>query len=217
MLDIKEFLDVQEHSILAKSECSITIDRTEFRESDITESADTITIPPVFDVFIKEKNDSINVIFPYSEIQLKKTKDIDDNGKIITINYDPEDIIIDQKYVDKTIDLKMVDRILNGRLTSVKEPVAILKLIKEAFPAADIVHIEVIISQMFRDKNGNLSRITGKYDEVWGVQKISKNESWLSAMSYQDINRGIKMGLVTGKDAKMNPVEKVISGKFNEL
>jgi hypothetical protein len=217
MLDPFKHLEVTEHTISAKFDCFIELNLDEYRESDITELPNKYIIPGIFDITVPQFEDIIHIVLPYSEISIMKTNEIEEKGNIIIINYQAGDIIVDQKYVNKELGLEYVDRILNGRLKVVKSPETILKLVHSSFSSSDLVHIEVIISQMFRDSKGNLSRHTGKYDEIWGMQKIAKNESWLSALSYQDFNGGIRKGLVSGKHARMNVLEKVINEEYDSI
>jgi len=217
MLEPIDVLNITEHTIEAKYNCSISLNMEEYRESDITELSDKYIIPSIFDIYIDELEDLTHIVLPYNNININKTNDIEEKGNVTVIKYQAGDTIVDQKFIDTNLDLQYIDRILNGRLKVTKSPETILRLVHSAFAESDLVHIEVIVSQMFRDSKGNLSRLSGKYDEIWGVQKISKNESWLSALSYQDINGGIRKGLISGKNADMNILEKVINEKFDDI
>jgi len=217
MLKIKEHLDIEEHKISTKFACRIILNTSEYRNSEIDELPTQYSIPPIFDIFYPDKNDSVHIVLPYSEIKINKTTQVIEDKKTIIIIYEQGDTIVDQMYVDKSVNLKTVSRIVNGGVKTIKSPETLLELVHNALPAADLVHYEVIVSQMHRDSNGNLSRLSGKYDEIWGVQKIAKNASWKSALTYQDINRGIKNGLVSGKDAENNVLENIIDNKFDDM
>lgn len=217
MLKIRDYLKLEKHKITTKFDCSITIDKSKYKPDEIEELPQQYSIPTIFDIYYPDVNDSVHIVLPYNEIKINKTSTISEDNKHITISYEKDDVIIDQEYVDKSTDLKTVKRIVNGSVKSIKSPETILQLMHNALPASDLVHFEIIVSQMFRDKNENLSRISGKYDELWGAKKIGKNESWKSALSYQDVNSGIKKGLIGGKSTKNNVVEKILDGKFDNI
>ena len=217
MLKIKNCLIVEKHKISTKFDCKITINKTEFKEQEIDELPTQYQIPPIFDIYYPEKKDYVRIVLPYNVIEINKTSKITEDKNNITIEYEQGDTIIDHKFVDKSMDLNQISRILNGGIKVAKSPETILTLIHNGLPASDLVHYEVIISEMFRDSKGNLSRLSGKYDEIWGMKKISKNSSWKSALSYQDFNRGVKNGLVSGKSAEDNVLEKILDNKFDDL
>jgi hypothetical protein len=109
---------------------------------------------------------------------------------------------------------------LNGKLEYIKNPEALVVLLHTALPKSDIVHLEVILSNIFRDNSsGEPARFTGSYSNSTqvGVLQLGKTDSWLSSIAFQNIDQGINRALVSNKPAKMNPIELVLNEQFQSL
>jgi len=82
---------------------------------------------------------------------------------------------------------------------------------------ADMVHFEVLASHLLRDA-GNPSypaRLNPNYNAtVVNLKNIPALESWLSALSFEDPNKAITMGLMYNRDNKESVLEKIVNGKL---
>jgi len=90
--------------------------------------------------------------------------------------------------------------------------------IQDKITGIDLVHIETIVSNMFRDSEDLTlpARITDyRQFEIIGQKKLPYIISWLSGLTFENINRAIKVGLLDGKEAKMDPIEKIAMEQYS--
>ena len=84
-------------------------------------------------------------------------------------------------------------------------------------PQIDLCHIELLISNMLRDSDGNLCRHSGNFKDFiqMGIMNQAKTDSWLSAVAFQNIEQAVNKALVKKENAKMNPIEKIFNQDFD--
>lgn len=219
MLNIFEVLNIDKKEIHTKLNCTITLNKQELKDY-IVEYDNRFEIPGIVDIYFPELEDFTQVITPYKSIGIIKTDDYNESNSEYVINYLPDDKIIFQEYVDTEINLNLLNSMLDGRLKYIKDPETFLNLLTKALPSSDLVHLELILANMFRDnETGEPCRLNGDYTnaEQIGVTKLAKMDSWLSAITFQNVDVGINRALYTGSHAKLNPIEKVLTEEFDDL
>jgi len=209
--------DITTHSIKASVDCHIQLELD--KENPPFESSDLIESSGVLNFFVDSEDIIIPLTYPYP-IKIYKTGDgvsSDINGTKMTIHYKSGSLITDQKQYEKKTDVMTIKSLLTGQAKSIKDPKTITLLLADQIPNADLTHIELIVSTLYRINNGSKpARLTGNYDKAEVINPVTKviNDSWLSAMAFRDINKGIANGLVKGEQAKANPIEKIINQDF---
>jgi hypothetical protein len=222
MLKPEDIFIIGEKNIVAKKNCYINIDKEQYRESDLIEYNNRFVIPPIleFNVATEEegKTDVVYLIFPYSEVNLMKSDNVNDEDENLTIIYYKKgDEVVNAEFINDEFDLKSIARLFQGRAKFINNPATLVNILHSGLKVLDLFYLELVISNMIRDEEGNLCRHTGKFNNatVVGVTEQSKNNSWLSAIAYQNVNAGITKALIKNQDAEMNPVEKIINEKFD--
>jgi len=81
----------------------------------------------------------------------------------------------------------------------------------------DLVHIEVLVSNLIRDK-GNPSypaRLNRHYNPTIGnIKNIPPLESWLSSLEFEQFNKSINTGLLYDRPKSETILEKIVTGNF---
>lgn len=219
MLDPFKYLDIQETEIRAKHKSIIYLDKNDLKEF-LTEYQDRFDIPGVVNIYIPSEENEVALVTPYDVIGVIKSDDYSETREFYQIVYEPGDLIIEQKYVSTETNLKLLSWMLDGKIKYVDSPEALVNLLHLSLPAADLVHLELLYSNIFRDnETGEPARFTGSYKNSHqvGVTKLGQTDSWLSAITFQHIQKGVEKALVHGQDAKMNPIEKVLTEDFKNL
>jgi hypothetical protein len=220
MLQPDEVFDIGKKVIKSKMTCLINIDEKEYDDRTFVDSSDKITLPGILEFYIPEKDDFTQITITYP-VDLIKSSSISKLKHVTTITYDPGEIVITKDYVPTGTDIGLLIRLLRGWVKYVKDPVILLNMLHDIIPDVDMVHLELIVSNMFRqaDDLTMRCRLTGKYDNsiILGQANQPFQDSWASAMSFQYIDKAIKAGLIDGKDAEENPIEKVLHENFKEL
>lgn len=128
--------------------------------------------------------------------------------------------MIKQDYYDDTFNERTVDRLFEGGAKYITNPETLVMTIQDKITGIDLVHIETIVSNMFRDSEDLTmpARLTDyKHVEIIGQKKLPYIISWLSGLTFENINRAVKVGLLDGKEAVMDPIEKTVMERYNEL
>lgn len=211
-----DVLKIEETGIYTKYDCTITIDYDDYN-NEISETKTNYKIPGSVEIYFKELDDHTQVITPYKELYIVKSNDFEDDDNEIVLNYKKDDLIISQEYAEFGGGFGAVKKIVEGSLTYIKTPEGLLSIFHMNLPQVDLVHLELIISNMLRDDDENLCRISGNFKNFnqIGIMKQAKMDSWLSAIAFQNIEHGINRALVKKEDAKMNPIEKILNQDFD--
>ena len=117
--------------------------------------------------------------------------------------------------------VKIIDALFSGK-SPFKSPDHFVQKVYETYKGlgsgADMVHYEVLVSNLLRDR-GNPSypaRLNpDKYDSiVISLNSIPKMESWLQAFAFQDPKDAIMTGLIYQRPTKETILEKLITGNL---
>lgn len=216
MLSPVDVLKINKTEIITKHDCIITINYDEY-DDDVTELKSFYIVPGTIEIYFPSKDDFTQIITPYSDLYVVKSNDYDDDDKNITLNYKENDVIVSQKYTDNNMAFGNIKKIVEGKLLYIKTPEALLNIFHVFIPSIDLCHLELLISNMLRDKDGNLCRHSGNFkdfDQI-GIMNQAKSDSWLSSIAFQNIDQAINKALINKEDAKMNPLEKILNQEFN--
>lgn len=220
MLNPHETLNISETEIKANSRCRVTIDFKEYPEDSIIDSQDFLIIPGIFDIYFPDLDDYCSIILTYP-VKLFKTNSIDDSDdNMIIINYESDETIISQDYYKSGMDMGLLIKLLNGRVKYIKDPKTLLMMIFNIIPSPDLIHTELLISNMLRDPDDNtiLARYSGaKQPEILGVTNQAKIDSALSSIAFRNIDDAVERALIKEQTFKNNPIELILQERFDEL
>lgn len=117
--------------------------------------------------------------------------------------------------------VKMVDGLMSGRQPYKNADHLcrkIYELYKSQGAGCDLVHYEVLVSNILRDKNNPSypARLNPKEYNPTSVSlnSISKLESWLQAFEFQDPNEAITTGLLYPRPTDETILEKLVTNNF---
>jgi len=216
MLKVNEVFDIQKNEMLAKYKCSVLIDQKEYKE--IIETAKYYTLPGILMFYFPEFDDYSQIVLNYN-IDLMKSSDTEIEKKNITINYEKNQTVIHKDYYPDDVDIRMIINLLQGRVKYIKDPIILLNMLRTMLPRVDSVHLELLISNMFRnsDDNSKRCRLTGNYKDnvIIGQTAQPFEDSWESAMMYRNIDKAINKGLINKQPTEENPIEKIANEQFN--
>lgn len=219
MLNPFTVLDITENKIIAKYKCYISVDFKDFDNEEIVNSGERLFIPGMLEVFIPELDDFCPININY-QIYLNKTEQTQETDNFITINYNIGDVMIIGDYVKTAFNIAFLLKLLHGHIKYIKDPQILLQVLHNTFPESDLIHMEIIISNMIRDNlDPNVLaryKIGNKNNQILGVEKQASLDSPLSSMAFKNIDRAIANALVTGKQVKNNPIERVLREDFSQ-
>lgn len=221
MIAIEDVFNVQKNIISSKINCSITIDDRDYNEKILIETSDKFIIPGILQFYCPDLDDYCQIVLNYS-VDLMKTKNINNIDKhIFIINYEPGDTVLTKDYYPVETNMGLLIQLTEGRIKYINDPKILLTMFHDIIPSVDLVHLELIISNMFRvpGNEDERCRIKGNYKNavILGAAKQPFQDSWHSALSFQYIEKAIQKGLIDKKSTEQNPIEKVLSEDFSKL
>jgi hypothetical protein len=215
---INKLVDVRPKTIIAKQDCTVLLDKSQYDESDLIDTGEDLFLPGIINLYIGALSENKFITFPFNfPVHLNKPEDYVVDGKTIVLRYTPGEKILSQDYYTKQTEPGIVDRLLGGALKYIDSPEALLEAVYEQLPSVDLVHLELVIANMFRVKDDiTIPCRLKNYDnfEIVGIKKLPHINSWLTGLSFEDPNKAIKEALLKQRDNDMNPIEKVLLEKF---
>ncbi len=125
------------------------------------------------------------------------------------------------KPADFTKKVKITEAILCGRKAFKNEAHFLRKIFdqySELGTDADLVHFEVLVSNLLRDSTN--PRIPARLNTknykplVDNIKKIPVYESWLSSLAFEKFNQSIETGLIYERPSEESIMEKMITGNL---
>lgn len=215
---INKLVDIRTKEIIAKQNCTILLDKSQYDESDLIDTGEELFLPGIINLYTGELSNNKFITFPFNfQVHLNKPEDYVVDGKTIVLRYTPGEKILSQDYYQKQTEPGIIDRLLGGALKYIDSPETLLDAVHEQLPTMDLVHSELVIANMFRVKDDiTIPCRLKNYDnfEIVGIKKLPHINSWLTGLSFEDPNKAIKEALLKQKDNDMNPIEKVLLEKF---
>jgi len=220
MLQLDDVFDIEKNQIKCKIPCEITVNERDYDERSFIEQSDKIALPGILDFYVPSHDTTVQFAVTFS-VNLHKTENTDKNRKMTTIHYEPGNVVIDKDYVEIKTDIGLLTRLLHGNIKYVNDPKTLINMIYDIIPSIDLVHIELIVSNMFRRETNTQERcrIKGNYNNaiIIGQKNQPFEDSWMSALAFQYIDKAISQGLVQGKSSEKNPIENIITEDFKNL
>src|SRR6056297_3558191 len=164
MLNVYETFDIEKNTIKAKYKSSIKIIRDKYDEKMIKETNDQVVLPGILSFYIPHFDDFCQLVIPY-QINLIKSDQTESDSKEIKIEYNKNDIIVKQKYVEDEVNIGLLNKILRGQIKYVNDPKILYNMIQNIIPNIESIYIESILSNMFRSSKDYSKKVrtTGNY------------------------------------------------------
>ena len=215
---IQKAIEVRPKEIIAKTNCSVILNKSEYDETTLIDTGEIFIIPGILNLYIGELSSNNYINFPFNfQVHLHKPEDYTVEGKMITLKYISGEKIVSQEYYTEQTEPSIIDRLLGGSLKYINSPEMLVESVHKQVPTMDLVHLELIVSNMFRTKEDITipCRLKNYNDfEIVGIKRLPHINSWLTGLSFEDPNKAIKEALLNSKDNDMNPIEKVLLEKF---
>lgn len=222
MAKLSQYLEQTEETLVAKKDCTVTISLSDYRMNDNIEIRDTEDIVWVNSLLSQiEFEDLIfSLVLDYPvELQIRDMEHIP-KEKII-LKYRPQDIILTVPFT--TVEIKervnYVERVVGGKEVY-KNPEHLLKRVLDVYKGLsdmDLVHLEVLISQVIRDRTQEElpARLGKKWDPVMmNIKTVIFNTGFLQGLEFENVRKAIDTGLTTSQDMEPAILEKLATGEL---
>jgi hypothetical protein len=222
MAKINRYLQQSDDKLIAARPCRLTIEMSDYHLSDTLQVKEQDSIIWVKTLISKIEFEDIvfNIMLDYPvELQTPNIESMDKER--IILNYLKEDIILTIPFT--TVEIKeqvnYVKRLLGGR-EMYKDPAHLLKKLYNVYGEIsdlDLVHLEIMGSQVLRDKKDHSkpARLGSTWDPVMANIKTDVfNTSFIQGLAFENVGKAIDTGLTTSQSTDSSILEKVVTGEL---
>jgi len=221
MAKIGQYLQQTDDKLIATKPCKLTIEMVDYHLSDTLQVKEQDGIIWVKSLISKIEYDDIvfNILLDYP-VELQ-TQNMEQTEERIVLSYLKEDIILTIPFT--TVEIKeqvnYVKRLLGGR-EMYKDPAHLLKKLYKVYgdiSDLDLVHLEVMASQVLRDKKDHSqpARLGKTWDPVMANIKTDVfNTSFVQGLAFENVGKAIDTGMTTSKEEDPSILERVVTGEL---
>jgi len=222
MAKISRYLQQSDTKLITVKPCKLTIDMSDYHISDSIQVKEQDAIIWVKSLISKIEYDDIvfNILLDYP-VELQ-TPSMEQTKERIVLKYLKEDIILSIPFT--TVEIKeqvnYVNRLLGGR-EIYKDPAHLLKKIYKVYGKKvsdlDLVHLEVMASQVLRDKKDHSkpARLGVIWDPIMANIKTDVfNTSFIQGLAFENVGKAIDTGLTTSQESDPSILERVVTGEL---
>ena len=219
---ITSYLDQVEGRLIAKKPCRIIIDMADYELNDslqIREEESLIWLASLVSQI--EFTDLVfSLILDYSvELYIHRMEKV--GKEKIILEYATGDTILNVPFttVEIKAQINYVKRILGGK-EAYKSPEHLLKRLFDVYAVhtdMDLVHPEILISQVLRDKEDQSipARLGRKWNPIMmNIKQNVFNTSFIQGLAFENVRKAIEVGLTTSKEVESSILEKIIKGEL---
>jgi len=209
------------NDLVTKTSGSIIINRNQFLDpkKDIKKVGDTFELEyGYFEIVTKDRVVIDCALDFHTHIPLKG-RQVQDDGNIITIPFSDNSAVFTcpastSDFSDK---VRIINHLLSGKKPWKSADHFCMKIYDQYGPmtGADMVHFEILASQLLRDKSNPSfpARLNKDYNAiVVSLKKIPSLESWLSALSFENPGLAVMTGLTYDRDQSESILEQMVNG-----
>jgi len=222
MIKIKKYLNQIDNNLFCLEDCTIIINMDSYKIDDnliINEEENTISLDGLLSKIIF-KDISFDFILDYPIIlkyhSIEKTKD---TIKLI-FKKDMDILEVPLQKQDLKEVVLYVERLISGKERFKDIDHLFLKFYKiySDISTMDLVHMEVLISQVLRDKNNPVipARVGSDptHPTLMNIKKNVFNSSLINGLAFENVNAAINTGLITTTELPPSILERLLTGEL---
>lgn len=221
-VDAHKYLKQEDNKLIVKKPCKITLDLTNYNLNDNIQINNSNVWVNHLVSKIEFEDTIFNILLDYP-IELQKIN-MEKDKFYLTLSYNTNDMLLSVPFQSTHIkeQVNYVGRLLGGRVIY-KDPShmisKILKIYGGKVSNLDLVHFEVLISQVLRDKTNKAlpARLGKKWDPVMMNIKTTVFQSgFVQGLAFENINAAIETGLITEDIMPPSLLARLVTGDLTE-
>ena len=221
-----EYFEQRDQGLYVKKQCKLHIDMSYYSDNSmINFTDDGLYLKSLIAKIETEDGKFFDFILDYEVNLFFDTDTVDKKSEVLTLNYIDGDLMLETTVTFDNIQnqVRYLERLIGGR-ELLKDPEHLFKKILNMYspPNAsfDTVHIEILCSQVFRNKDNIqiLARLKEPYDPVMiNMKKVVFSEGFLLGLSFENVNESLRSGLIYEQETGSKSfLEKVVTGELIE-
>jgi DNA-directed RNA polymerase beta' subunit len=214
------YLTQEDSNLTGKKPCKLTIDLTSYRMNDnIQINEDHVWVNHLI-CKVEFEDTLFNIILDYP-VHIKKVNMVVVSKETITCNYSINDIILEVplELTEIKEQVNYINRLLGGKVIF-KDPShmisKVLKVYGGSISDLDLVHFEILISQILRDKsNRNLpARLGRTWDPIMmNIKNAVFQSGFVQGLAFENIGKAIETGLISAGEVESSLLGKLVTGE----
>lgn len=219
--DLKKYIQQDDDKVITLKPCKITIDMSNYKINDNLQiNEDHVWCNHLLAKI--EYNDVIfNLILDYP-VHIKRF-DIERTKETLVFNFQSQNIIfeIPQTIIDMKQQVNYVNRLLGGKVVY-KDPSHLVNKIMKVYGGKisnlDLVHFEVLLSQVLRDKTKPTlpARLARTWDPIMmNIKNAVFQTGFVNGLAFENVNKAIETGLISDGELEPSILGKLITGELN--
>jgi len=220
-MKINNFLKQEDQQLITTKPMIITIDRSNYDSTNLkfTEEDKKIWVKSLL-AKVEYDNLIFDITLDYAlELFVYEIEKI--GKEYIKLSYEANSPVLEvsTEAGESAVQIAYVERLIGGReiLKDAGHLYRKLFAVYGKLSDMDSVHLEIMCSQVLRDKN-NLqisARLGRKWDPILvNLKKVIFSSGFVNGLAFENINDAIKTGLITDEQGDASIIEKVMTGSL---
>lgn len=223
-MKIKTLLKQDENDLVTLKPVKLILDKSLYSSDTYQEDLDSKKIwlkSIIANLEFEEKIISLTLDY---EVNLYTFDIVENNKKQLILQYLPGESILEAiaTAADASVDIPYVERLISGS-EIFKDETHIYRKIFDIYGEKsdmDSVHIEVLCSNILRDKLDNdiPARLAKKWDPVLiNLKKVVYKEGFIQGLAFENIGEALRSGLISEKETEPSILEKLLLGETSTI
>lgn len=219
MANIKNYLEQYESYLNTKKSCELIIDLLNYKIDDNLLIEENKLWVETLISKIEYEDISFSLILDYPCNIFFNDEDFVQEEDYIKITYKPNESILQAQLDVQDIkeQVRYTERLLGGKVLFKDSSHLFNKLYRIFGPISDmdLVHMEVLLSQVLRSKKdpGLPARMSKPFDPIMmNIKEIPFKSSYVSGLLFENINKAISQGLIQEEDIPPSILERLFTG-----
>lgn len=218
---IGNYLKQEEAFLVTLKPLVLTIDLSNYDSTNMRQEDNKIWVKSLLSK--AEFSDAMfDIVLDYA-IFLNVYKEEKVGKEAIKLFYDANTVILEvsTEAAESKVQISYVERLIGGKEILKDASHLYRKLLAVYGPLSgmDSVHLEILESQVLRDKNNiqKPARLASKWDPVLvNLKKVVFSEGFINGLAFENVNAAIKTGLISEEKAEPSIIERVMTGSLVE-
>lgn len=222
-MKISKFLKQDGNNIITTKPAILTLNKSEYDSQNYKENVETNQVWVKSLLAVIEYEEKIfNLTLDYA-ITLYTSDIIENNKKIIKLKFKSGETILEatSETGDDSVAISYVERLIGGR-ELLKDASHLYRKLYGIYGKAsgmDSVHLEILCSQVLRDKNNiNIpARLASSWNPILiNMKKIVYSEGFIEGLAFENIGEALRNGLISEEREEPSILHKVLTGELAE-
>ena len=220
LTNVRKYLEQQESFLVAMQDCVVTIDLSNYdMNNDIRIDNGIVWVKSLLcQIDYQDIQFSIALDYPV-ELQARNAEMVDKQAIKLYFSKNSYILEVTLEAVDIEKQVNYVTRLLAGRevYKDVSHLFRKLFAVYKEMSGMDIVHLEVLISNVLRDRSD--TSIPARLGKTWDPIMINFKEivfttGFVHSVAFEDIRKAVWTGLTADRTFEPSILEKVVTGKL---